>query len=399
MGQEPKRQPQVVDRVSMVSFTLRDLLVYFLRLGTLGFGGPIALAGHMQKDLVEERRWVSKQDYLEGLAFSQLSPGPLAAQLAMYLGWLRAGALGATLVGVAFILPSLLMVLVLAALYVHFGSLPWIQGMFYGIGAAVIAIIVRSAIKLVRGTVGRDWLLWAIFTALAITTAWTKSEIVWLFLLCGVIAMFVKAPPLIPSRATSAMFVGGVGPLLTGIHGLASIATVGVLFLFFLKAGAFVFGSGLAIVPFLYGGVVAKFHWLTERQFVDAVAVAMITPGPVVITAAFIGYVVAGPVGALVAAWAVFAPPYFIVLFGAPYYRRFAQNRQVKAFVQGVTAAAVGAIAGAAYILARRSLVDLPTVLIGFVTLVILMFTKKIPEPLVILAAGAVGVFLHGKVG
>ncbi len=344
---------------------------------TLGFGGPIALAGHMQKDLVEERRWVSKQDYLEGLAFSQLSPGPLAAQLAMYLGWLRAGALGATLVGVAFILPSLLMVLVLAALYVHFGSLPWIQGMFYGIGAAVIAIIVRSAIKLVRTTVGKDWLLWTIFAALAITTAWTKSEIIWLFILCGAV----------------------VGPLLTGIHGLASIATVGVLFLFFLKAGAFVFGSGLAIVPFLYGGVVAKFHWLTERQFVDAVAVAMITPGPVVITAAFIGYVVAGPVGALVAAWAVFAPPYFIVLFGAPYYRRFAQNRQVKAFVQGVTAAAVGAIAGAAYILARRSLVDLPTVLIGFVTLVILMFTKKIPEPLVILAAGAVGVFLHGKVG
>ncbi len=389
----------MVDCASTVSFTLRALLVYFLRLGTLGFGGPIVLAGHMQKDLVEERRWVSKQDYLEGLAFSQLSPGPLAAQLAMYLGWLRAGALGATLVGVAFILPSLLMVLVLAALYVHFGSLPWIQGMFYGIGAAVIAIIVRSAIKLVRTTVGKDWLLWTIFAALAITTAWTKSEIIWLFILCGAVAMLVKAPPVVPSRATSAMFVGGLGPLLTGIHGLASIATVGVLFLFFLKAGAFVFGSGLAIVPFLYGGVVAKFHWLTERQFVDAVAVAMITPGPVVITAAFIGYVVAGPVGALVAAWAVFAPPYFIVLFGAPYYRRFAQNRQVKAFVQGVTAAAVGAIAGAAYILARRSLVDLPTVLIGFVTLVILMFTKKIPEPSVILAAGAVGVFLHGKVG
>ncbi len=389
----------MVDCASTVSFTLRELLVYFLRLGTLGFGGPIALAGHMQKDLVEERRWVSKQDYLEGLAFSQLSPGPLAAQLAMYLGWLRAGTIGATLVGIAFILPSFLMVLVLAALYVHFGSLPWIQGMFYGIGAAVIAIIVRSAIKLVRTTVGKDWLLWTIFAALAITTAWTKSEIIWLFILCGAVAMLVKAPPVVPSRATSAMFVGGLGPLLTGIHGLASIATVGVLFLFFLKAGAFVFGSGLAIVPFLYGGVVAKFHWLTERQFVDAVAVAMITPGPVVITAAFIGYVVAGPVGALVAAWAVFAPPYFIVLFGAPYYRRFAQNRQVKAFVQGVTAAAVGAIAGAAYILARRSLVDLPTVLIGFVTLVILMFTKKIPEPLVILAAGAVGVFLHGKVG
>src|SRR6266567_4479560 len=399
MGQEPKRQPQVVDRVSMVSFILRDLLVYFLRLGTLGFGGPIALAGHMQKDLVEERRWVSKQDYLEGLAFAQLSPGPLAAQLAMYLGWLRAGTTGATLVAVAFILPSFLMVLGVAALYVHFGSLPWIQGMFYGIGAAVIAIIVRSAIKLVRTTVGKDWLLWTIFGVLAITTAWTKSEIIWLFVLCGAIAMLIKAPPRLGSRATSVVFISGLSPLLTGIHGLASIATVGALALFFLKAGVFVFGSGLAIVPFLYGGVVANFHWLTERQFVDAVAVAMITPGPVVITAAFIGYLVAGPIGAVVAAGAVFAPPYLIVLFGAPYYRRFAQNPQVKAFVQGVTAAAVGAIAGAAYILARRSLVDTATVIIGLTTLAILMFTKRIPEPIVILAAGAVGVLLHGKVG
>lgn len=158
------------------------------------------------------------------------------------------------------------------------------------------------------------------------------------------------------------------------------------------------FGSGLAIVPFLYGGVVAKFHLLTERQFVDAVAVAMITPGPVVITAGFIGYLVAGAVGALAAAWAVFAPPYFLVLFGAPYYRRFAQNRQVKAFVHGVTAAAVGAITGAAYILARRSLVDIPTVLIGIVTLAALMASKKVPEPMVILSAGAVGVLLHGTV-
>jgi chromate transporter len=384
---------------STVPYAFRDLLSYFLRLGTLGFGGPIALAGHMQKDLVEERRWISKQDYLEGLAFSQLSPGPLAAQLAMYLGWTRAGAAGATVVGIAFILPSFLMVLVLAALYVHFGSLPWIQGMFYGIGAAVIAIIVRSAVKLVRTTIGKDWLLGTIFAALAITTAWTKSEIVWLFVLCGAIAVLVKAPPAVPAGATSMMFSGGMGALLTGEHGVSSIATVGALFLFFLKAGAFVFGSGLAIVPFLYGGVVGKFHWLTERQFVDAVAVAMITPGPVVITAAFIGYLVAGPAGALVAGGAVFAPPYFIVLFGAPYYRRFAQNPRVKAFVQGVTAAAVGAIAGAAYILARRSMIDLPTVLIGLITLTILLFTKKIPEPLVILAAGVVGVLVRGTSG
>jgi len=398
MSQQTKPQPLTVDRAETVSFTLRDLLLYFLRLGTFGFGGPIALAGYMQRDLVEERHWVSKSDYLEGLAFSQLSPGPLAAQLAMYIGWLRAGFIGATLVGIAFILPSFLMAMVLAGLYVHFGSLPWIQGMFYGIGAAVIAIIARSAIKLVRGTVGKDSLLWTIFAALAITTAWTQSEIVWLFILCGVIAMLVKAPP-VAVPAQSMTLLAMVSPVLTGIHGVATVATVGILFVFFLKAGAFVFGSGLAIVPFLYGGVVVKFHWLTERQFVDAVAVAMITPGPVVITSAFIGFLVAGPVGAIVAAAAVFAPPYIIVLFGAPYYRRFAQNRQVRAFVQGVTAAAVGAIAGAAFILARRSLVDITTVVIALVTLAVLMFTKKIPEPIAIVAAGVVGVLLHGKVG
>jgi len=395
MSQQAQQLVSVEPRT--IPSTMRGLLIYFLRLGTFGFGGPIALAGYMQRDLVETRRWVSHADYLEGLAFSQLSPGPLAAQLAMYIGWLRAGSMGATLVGIAFVLPSFLMALGVAALYVHFGSLPWIQGMFYGIGAAVIAIIVRSAIKLVRTTVRSDVLLWTIFAALAITTAWTQSEIVWLFILSGLVAMFIKAPPSV-SQGRSVVLFAGMNPLLSGIHGVAGAATVGGLFLFFLKAGAFVFGSGLAIVPFLYGGVVVKFHWLTEQQFVDAVAVAMITPGPVVITAAFIGYLVAGVVGAVLAAFAVFAPPYLIILFGAPYYRRFAQNRQVKAFVQGVTAAAVGAIAGAAYILARRSLIDIPTVIIAIVTLTVLMLTKKIPEPVMILAAGIAGLLLHHKV-
>src|SRR5713226_4280243 len=269
---------------------LRDFLTYFLRLGTLGFGGPIALAGNMHKDLVEQRRWISQQDYVEGLAFSQLSPGPLAAQLAMYLGWVRAGSLGATLTVDDFVLPPFLIVVVLAGLYVHYGRLPWIQGVFYGIGATVIAIIARSAYKLVRSTLRKDWLLWALFTALAVTTAWKESEIVWLFLLCGFIAMFVKAPPRGGlSRRAAPAFVG-LEKLFTCALGPATAASVGTLFLFFLKAGAFVFGSGLAIVPFLYGGVVGKFHWLTERQFLDAVAVAMITPGPVVITAGFIGY-------------------------------------------------------------------------------------------------------------
>jgi chromate transporter len=373
--------------------SLSDLLLYFLKLGTVGFGGPIALAGYMQKDLVEDRKWISNQDYLEGLAFSQLSPGPLAAQLAMYLGWVRAGTLGATLIGVAFVLPSFLMVLVLAALYVHYGRLVWIQGAFYGIGAAVIAIIARSAYKLVRATLKSDWLLWALFTALAVTTAWKEAEIVWLFILCGFISSFIKAPPRL-RFARNIPAVAAIKNVYAGALGPASAGVAGTLFLFFLKAGAFVFGSGLAIVPFLYGGVVGKYHWLTEKEFVDAVAVAMITPGPVVITAGFIGYLVAGVTGAALAASAVFAPPYFIVIAGAPYYRRFAQNPQVKAFVQGVTAAAVGAIAGAAFILGRRSLVDVPTASIAVLTFGLLSF-KKIPEPLLILAAGIVGLLLY----
>src|SRR6266403_599875 len=286
-----------------------------------------------------------------------------------------------------------LMVLALASLYVHFGQLAWIQGLFYGIGAAVSAIIVRSAWKLIQKTLGTDYLLWVLFSVLAITTIWTQSEVVWLFVLCGFVAMFVKAPPNFEARPARTALLGP--GLLTGLLGPASAGTLASVFLFFLKAGAFVFGSGLAIVPFLYGGVVGQFHWLTERQFLDAVAVAMITPGPVVITVAFIGYLVAGVVGALLAALAVFVPPYLIVIAGAPYYRRFAKNLQVKAFVQGVTAAAVGASAGAAFILGRRTIIDLPTVLIALVTLALLWRWKKVPEPLLILAAGVAGVVLH----
>jgi chromate transporter len=367
----------------------------------LGFGGPIALAGYMQKDLVEERKWVASQDYSEGLAFSQLSPGPLAAQLAMYLGWVRAGTLGATLTGAAFVVPSFLMVLALAAVYVHYGELRWIQGAFYGIGAAVIAIIARSVYKLTRSTLKNDRLLWALFGAMAITTAWTESEIVWLFLLCGLVAMLFKARPKIRALP-GASAIPAIAPAIAGVgnffsdvsaQGAVSTAAIGTLFLFFLKAGSFVFGSGLAIVPFLYGGVVGRFHWLTERQFVDAVAVAMITPGPVVITAGFIGYLVAGTAGAIVAAIAVFVPPYLIVIAGAPYYRRLAKNLHVRAFVQGVTAAAVGAIAGAAFILGRRSLFDVATVLIALTTYGLLSL-KKIPEPFLILGAGITGLLL-----
>jgi chromate transporter len=376
--------------------SLRDITLYFLRLGTLGFGGPIALAGYMQRDLVEERCWISKEEYVEGLALAQLAPGPLAAQLAIYLGWVRGGLLGGTLAGLAFVLPSFILVLALSALYVAFGGLPWMRSAFYGIGAAVIAIILRSVVKLVKMTLGKDRLLWAVFIGNGAVTAWTESEVIGVFVVSGLLAMLVKAPP----RRAALTSLLGLGPLplwaITGVLGPASAATLATIAWYFAEAGAFVFGSGLAIVPFLQGGVVTRFHWLTDRQFLDAVAVAMITPGPVVITVAFIGYLVAGLAGACVAALATFVPCYLFTVVPAPYFRRFAKNPSLKAFVDGVTAAATGAIAGAAFVLGKRALVDLTTVVIALVAWGMLTKFKKVQEPLLIAAAAAAGLVLRG---
>lgn len=390
----PPETPPVPE---LVPCTVREFTLYFLRLGTLGFGGPIALAGYMQKDLVEERRWISKEDYVEGLALAQLAPGPLAAQLAIYLGWVRGGVLGATWIGFAFVLPSFLMVVALAVLYLEFGGLSWMRGAFYGIGAAVIAIIARSVQKLTKMTIGKDKLLWILFAASAIVTAWTESELVWMFIGSGLLTMIVKAPPKFGGSAMSA------APLslwaITGLAGAASAGTLWSIGWYFAEAGAFVFGSGLAIVPFLHSGVVTKFHWLTDQQFLDAVAVAMITPGPVVITVAFIGHLVAGPAGAVVAALATFLPCYLFTVIPAPYFRRFSKNPSVKAFVDGVTAGASGSIAGAAFVLGKRALFDIPTVLIALVTLGVLLKFKKVQEPLVIVTAGFVGVAVTSLLG
>jgi chromate transporter len=323
----------------------------------------------------------------------------LAAQLAMYLGWVRGRILGATLVGIAFVLPSFVMVLALSALYIEFNGLPWMRGAFYGIGAAVIAIIARSAFKLVKMTLSKDYLLWTLFFASAVVTAWTESEIVWIFLASGVLSLIIKAPPsFLRTGSTLALLPLPVWSI-SGLAGPASAATLFTIGWYFAEAGAFVFGSGLAIVPFLHAGVVDRYRWLTDQQFLDAVAVAMITPGPVVITVAFIGYLVAGFAGAVVAALATFLPCYLLTILPAPYFRRFAQNMSLKAFVDGVTAAATGAIAGAAVVLGKRALFDVPTILICLATLGVIIRFKKAPEPLVILAAGAIGLVLSQRSG
>jgi chromate transporter len=376
-------------------YTLWQMVAYMLRLGTLGFGGPVALVGYMQRDLVEERGWISAADYKEGLALAQLAPGPLAAQLGIYLGYVHYRVLGATLAGLAFVLPSFLMVVALGWAYVRFGGISWMQAVFYGVGAAVTGIIAMSAKKLTIKTLGRDKLLWAVYLLLAAVTIATESEVAWLLIAGGVLVWLLRAPPQWARRGTLGAVSVAELPLAAGLLGGADLSLLTQIGIFFAKAGTFVFGSGLAIVPFLYGGVVTEHHWLNEKQFVDAVAVAMITPGPVVITVGFIGYLIAGFGGATVAALATFIPCYLFTILPAPYFKRYGKLPGVVAFVDGITAAAVGAITGSVVVLAKRSITDIPSVVLVAVTVLLLWRYKKLQEPVIIAAAAAVGLILY----
>jgi chromate transporter len=379
------------------AYTLSALIRYFLKLGSTGFGGPVALVGYMNKDLVENKKWISEEEYKQGLALAQLAPGPLAAQLSIYLGFVHYRIIGATLAGIAFVIPSFIMVVLLGIAYKLFGGLPWMQAVFYGVGAAVIGIIVMSSYKLTVKSIGKfniasfkaNWLLWLFFIAAATVTFITEQENILVFIAAGVLYMFVKAPPKISTNKLANTFV----LLQIGFWDF-QYSTLQKIAVFFTKAGAFVFGSGLAIVPFLHSGVVTQNHWLTEQQFVDAVAVAMITPGPVVITVGFIGYLIAGFPGACIAALATFLPCYLFTVIPAPYFHKIAKNKPVKAFVDGITAAVVGALVGAVIVIAKRSITDIPTALIAIATIFALLYIKKIQEPYIILAAAIIGVFI-----
>lgn len=382
------------------SYSLGQLVGYALGLGTWGFGGPVALVGYMHRDLVELRQWITEAEYKEGLTLAQIMPGPLAAQLAIYLGYVHYGIAGATLVGVSFVLPSFFMVVALGWAYQQYGGLPWMQAVFYGVGASVIGIIAISAYKLTQKTLAKDWLLWAIFLLSCVVTVVTESEFVPLFIAAGFITWFTKAPPrwLRSSGTTAASWALPLLALLPAVDDTQQ--RLWQIAWFFTKASAFVFGSGLAIVPFLYSGVVKEYGWLNDQEFVDAVAVAMITPGPVVITVGFVGYLVAGFWGAVVAALATFLPCYFFTIIPAPYFKKHGKRPGIVAFVDGVTAAAVGAIAGAVVVLGRRTLFEgflpeTPKIIVFAVTLALLLYFKKLPEPIVILGAAVVGLILY----
>jgi chromate transporter len=386
---------QSKDTGATPGYTLWQMVLYMLRLGALGFGGPVALVGYMHRDLVEERGWISEADYKEGMALAQLAPGPLAAQLGIYLGYVHYRIPGATVAGIAFVLPSFLMVIALGWAYVRFGGIAWMQAVFYGVGAAVTGIIAMSARKLTQKTLGKDKLLWAVWLTLAVVTIVTESEVAWVLIAGGILVWLLRAPPAWLRRSTLGALPVAELPWLSSMFGAGDLPVLAQVAAFFAKAGAFVFGSGLAIVPFLYGGVVTEHHWLTEKQFVDAVAVAMITPGPVVITVGFIGYLIAGLKGASVAALATFIPCYLFTILPAPYFKRYGKLPGVVAFVDGITAAAIGAITGSVVVLARRSITDLPSLLLALATVVLLWRFRKLQEPLVIAAAALAGLLLY----
>ena len=375
----------------------RAFLGYFLGLGTWGFGGPIASVGYMQRDLVQRRAWISRTDFLDGVALGQTMPGPLAAQVVMWLGFLRAGTLGALAASAAFIAPSFVLVLAVAVAYAHYQGLPVVQALFAGIAPAVMAIVAVAAYKLARMTNRRDWRLWAISAVLGVVTALTGAEIAVLFIAAGLLMIALDAPPRWRRRPRppAVPMVAGLGPLAGKTLALgAGGGTLVALGWFFLKAGAFIFGSGLAIVPFLRQGVVHDHHWLTDGQFLDAVAMGLITPGPVVITATFIGYLAGGWPGAIVATVAIFTPIFLGVVLPGRWFIRHRDNRQIKAFVSGATAAAAGAIAGAVVVLSRQTIHTWAAAGIAAVSLGLLL-KWKVKEPYLVGAGAAAGLLLH----
>jgi chromate transporter len=373
--------------------SILELVKYFLRLGTLGFGGPVALCGLMEKELVQERGWLTKEEMRDAIAVSQSMPGPLAIQVGIFISYMRGGFWGAWAGGWAFILPNFLIVAALGALYVHFGGLSWMTAIFYGVSPCVIALILHSCWRL--GKLGmEDRFQWAVAAVSFVVTVAVQAEVAILFIaagVCGILyygSLFRRTPP-----ATLALFAAPIAssaPIAVGTTQAASLPLLGKLLAFFLKAGALTFGSGLVIVPFLEKGLVQDTHWLNPREFLVAVAIGMMSPGPVVITATFVGYLVAGFWGSLVATIGIFLPSFLMVLIVAPILMRHRGNPNVQGFVKGAFAAAIGTILGACVLLGKIAIGDWLTALIAIVCLAVL-FRFKVSNPLLIGATAVVG--------
>lgn len=374
---------------------LRNIFCYFLRLGCLGFGGPVALVGYMEKDLVERKKWLTDEEFSQGVALAAMLPGPLAAQVAMWIGYLRKGFWGCTVASVGLIGPSFLIVLAISVIYVHFEKAFWIRALFYGIGPAVAALITESCYRLAKRYIP-DWKMILLALACLVVTVVVHAELALSFIMGGIVGILVYAPPRRSGTKKSPphltlLLLGMVAP--SQFQGM-SLGKLVQLCIFFFKAGLFTFGSGLAVAPFMHQGLVLKYQWLTERQFLDAVAVGMITPGPVVIMATFAGYLIQHFWGAFIASLGAFLPIYLMVIFAARYLIKHRGNPQVAAFVKGATAAAVGVISGAGIIIGRGALIDWLTGLILVISFIFIA-RWKISAPLIVAGAGMIGLLAY----
>ena len=369
---------------------LTELARYFLRLGFLGFGGPVALVGQMERELVDDRKWLGKDEMREAIAICQSLPGPLAIQVGIYIAYLRGGFWGAWLGGWCFILPNFVIVAALGALYVHLGDLRPVTAIFYGVSPAVIALILHSCYRLAKLGM-EDRLQWAIAAICLVVTVALQTEVALLFIAAGIAGilyygrLFKRLPSALPAAAA---------PVLAQLVPAAPGSIIGKLLLFFLKAGALTFGSGLVIVPFLEQGLVQQFGWLDQRQFLIAVAIGMISPGPVVITATFVGYLVAGFWGSVVSTIGIFLPSFLLVLIAAPLLARHRANPNVRGFVKGAYAAAIGTILGACILLGKIAIGDWLTAGIGILSLAVL-FRWKVSNPALIAATAVIGLIAY----
>ncbi len=387
MSAQPERRDVDSPEMTANRVPIRDLVRYYLRLGLLGFGGPVALVGQMERELVVEREWLSKEQMREAIAICQSLPGPLAIQVGIYISYLRGSFWGAWAGGWAFIFPNFVIVAALGALYVYFGDLKPVTGIFYGVSPAVIALILHSCYRLAKLGM-EDPVQWAIAAVCLVVTVILNAEVALLFIGAGVIGILYYGDLL--RRQPPILLQVSAAPVLAQLAPAKSASTLSKLLLFFLKAGSLTFGSGLVIVPFLEQGLVTQYGWLDQRQFLIAVAVGMISPGPVVITATFVGYLVAGFWGSVISTIGIFLPSFILVLVAAPLLARYRANPNVQGFVKGAYAAAIGTILGACILLGRIAIGDWLTILIGVASLAVL-FRWKVSNPLLIAATAVVG--------
>jgi len=364
---------------------MKEIISYFLKIGLLGFGGPMAHIAMMDDELVEKRKWASKEEFLDGLAVCNMLPGPASTQLGIYIGYIRGGILGGILAGTSFILPAFIIITLLSYLYFNYGAIPQVKGILYGVNAVVIALISSSLYKMGKKSID-DLKGTLIFISSAIAVYLLKVNMIFVLIVGGILGVIIyyKKPNIKRNYMIAVPF-------------LAVDSTLIRLFAFFGKVGSFIYGGGLVIIPFIEQEVVERLGWMTQQEFLTGISFGQITPGPVVITSAFIGYKVFGFIGAFVATLAVFLPSFVFILIAAPYLKKIKNIPWVKAFLKGINAAVIGTILASILILIPNALIDIWTILIAIGGFIVL-WKYKINVFYCVGIAGVLGVIINNFV-